>query len=181
VTANVFNLGKFRSKRRVDEDGVEWIYSTGGKKWVAVSGAVASEPKKKARKPFQTEWVQFPRTWREALRRAKSAGTTYDLALTILAEAFKRKWVGGEVVLSAEMTKMPRRTRKRAIKELAKLELIKLHRERANQAYRVSRRRVGEHSRALLAEAMRMRATNKRSGPWRAKIRSQVREPSELC
>jgi hypothetical protein len=97
------------------------------------------KPKRKPRKPFHAKWVQFPRSWIEALRRAKSAGTTYELALTILSENFKREYGGGsEVALSRGTTKMSRRVRRRATKELVKLGLIKLHRESGNQAFRVT-------------------------------------------
>jgi hypothetical protein len=82
--------------------------------------------------------MQIPQSWREALRGAKSAGTTYELALTILEEEFKCEYTGDEIVLSAEMTRMPRDTRRKAAEELVELGLIKLHRDRANQAYRVS-------------------------------------------
>jgi hypothetical protein len=103
----------------------------------------ASRPKPKrssrikAAKAFKAEWVKFPSAWREALRRAKCVAT-YDLAITILFEAFKRERINGEIVLSAEITKLPRNTRRRATRELVKLDLIKLHRGGGNQAYRVS-------------------------------------------
>jgi hypothetical protein len=76
-------------------------------------------------------------TWREALRRAKCAGSTYDLALTILFEAFKREHVGDEIVLSAKLTGMPRDTRRRAARELVKLGLIKLRQTGDGRAHRV--------------------------------------------
>jgi hypothetical protein len=44
--------------------------------------------------------------------------------------------VGGEVVLSAEVTKMFASTRKRAVKELVRLKLIKVS-QHGNQAARV--------------------------------------------
>jgi hypothetical protein len=93
----------------------------------------------KASKAFKAEWVKFPSAWREVLHRAKCAGTVYDLALTILFEAFKRECVDGEIVLSAELTRMPRSTRRKAARELVKLGLIKLRLTGGNQAYRVSK------------------------------------------
>jgi hypothetical protein len=48
------------------------------------------------------------------------------LALVILAEDFKRKNVGGEVVLSSWVTEMPRCTKMRAANELVDLGLIKI-------------------------------------------------------
>lgn len=131
------DLAKFRTKkRRVDENGVEWMYSDAGAKWVEVGTVPEAKPPKKAkRKSFQVEWIQFPLAWRDALRRAKSAGTTYDLAFTILVEAFKCEWVGGEIVLSAETTKMTRCVRRRAAKELVELGLIW---KGGNSAFRVS-------------------------------------------
>jgi Fic family protein len=91
---------------------------------------------KKRRKPFKAQWVKLPRQWVEALRRSKSMGT-YQLALAILFEAFKREHCGGEIVLSSAVTKMPRSTRRRATKELVKLGLIKTHKN-GSQSPRVS-------------------------------------------
>ena len=94
---------------------------------------------KRARNGFETEWARFPVVWREVLHQAGSVGSTYDLALSILFEAFKREYVGGEIVLSAEMTRMTRSSRlQRAMRELVKLGLIKIHRQSDGQAYRVS-------------------------------------------
>jgi hypothetical protein len=122
--------------RRVDKDGIEWVYSPGGKKWVAVGSAPESKPKKARRKAFKAGWVKLPLTWVEALRKSKIP-VAYQLAHAILFEAFKREQVGGEIILSAEVTKMPRNSRRRAAKELVKLGLIRLHRKKG-KAYRVS-------------------------------------------
>jgi hypothetical protein len=54
----------------------------------------------------------------------------------ILFEAFKREQVGGEIVLSATMTGMPRTTRRRATAELVKLKLIEI-KQCGNGAVRV--------------------------------------------
>ena len=81
-------------------------------------------PKTK-RKPFKAQFVMLPLHWAETLRRSKSV-STYQLAHVILFEAFKRKHVGGEVVLSSGVVSMHRNTRRRAVKELAELGLIKI-------------------------------------------------------
>jgi hypothetical protein len=91
---------------------------------------------KKRRKPFKVEWVKLPLRWVETLRRSKSASTK-QLALEILFAAFKREQCGGEIVLSLAMTRIPRNTRVRAARELAKLGLIKIE-QKGNEAMRVS-------------------------------------------
>jgi hypothetical protein len=90
---------------------------------------------KKRRKRFETKWVKLKLRWVRALRQSKSV-STYQLAHTILFEAFKREQVGGDIVLSAEVTKMSASTRKRATKELVRLKLIKVS-QHGNQAVRV--------------------------------------------
>jgi hypothetical protein len=95
-----------------------------------------SQPtRKKRRKRFETRWVKLSLRWVKALRRSESINT-YRLAHTILFEAFKHEQVGGEVVLSTEVTKLSATTRKRAIKELVKLGLIRVRRN-GNKAVRV--------------------------------------------
>lgn len=91
---------------------------------------------KKRRKPFKAEWVKLPLHWAEALRRSKSANT-YHLALAILFEAFRRKHVGGEIVLSTVLTRMQRCTKMRAARELARLGLIQID-QNGQKAFRVS-------------------------------------------
>jgi hypothetical protein len=81
-------------------------------------------PRKRKRKPFKAHWVQMPRWWLEVLQDASASGSAYQLALVVLAEEFKRRYVGGEVVLSSEVTRMPHSTRIRAAKELVELGLI---------------------------------------------------------
>lgn len=90
---------------------------------------------KRKRKRFKTRWVKLKPRWAKALRQSNSV-STYQLAHTILFEAFKREQMGGEVVLSAEVTKMSASTRKRAVKELVRLKLIKVS-QHGNQAARV--------------------------------------------
>lgn len=105
---------------------------------IARTLARQAKPQRARKEPFIADWARFPAAWREALHQAKSAGTTYDLALVILFEAFKRERIDGEIVLSADLTRMSRFTRRRATKELVELGLIKIRRQSGNQAYRVS-------------------------------------------
>jgi hypothetical protein len=46
-----------------------------------------------------------------------------------LIEAFKREQVGGEIVLSMEVTGMYRNTRAKAVAELVQMKLIRVRRE----------------------------------------------------
>jgi hypothetical protein len=73
--------------------------------------------------------------WVEALRRSTNA-STYRLALIILVEAFKREQVGGEIVLSMQVTRMHRNMRARAIAELVQMGLIRVKQE-GKEAVRV--------------------------------------------
>ena len=91
---------------------------------------------KKIHKPFKARWVKFPLRWVEMLEPSKSV-STYQLALAILFEGFKRKHDGGEIALSSMVARMPRCTKMRAAKELAGLGLIKI-RQNGRQALRVS-------------------------------------------
>jgi hypothetical protein len=87
------------------------------------------------REPFKAKFVQVPLWWVEMLQHR--SGSTYHLALKILDEAFKRKHIGGEVILSSEMTGMSREMRRRAIRELVQLALIEIEQD-GNRAIRVS-------------------------------------------
>lgn len=80
---------------------------------------------KRRRKTFEVKFVSVPMHWIKTLSQTKSAGT-WRLAMVILAQAFKRKHVGGEIVLSSQVTQMPDTTRLRAARELARLGLIEL-------------------------------------------------------
>jgi hypothetical protein len=102
------------------------------------SAAAAAKKKKKGKKNkqcFKPQWVKLPARWVEALRRSKSA-STYQLALTVLFEAFKREQLGGEIVLSMKITGMPSSTRARAVRELVKLGFITVKRD-GKQAVRI--------------------------------------------
>ena len=68
--------------------------------------AEEEEGEKSKRSAFKPGWVKLPVRWVEALRQSRSA-STYHLALIILIEAFKREQIGGEIVLSTEVTGMP--------------------------------------------------------------------------
>jgi hypothetical protein len=92
---------------------------------IAVKTIETGVSHKPARKPFRARWVKLPIWWVSVLRRSRNA-STYQLALTILCEAFKREYVGGEIVLSSSVTKMPRCTKMRAVRELVDLGLIQL-------------------------------------------------------
>jgi hypothetical protein len=85
--------------------------------------------------PFRVKWVPLRATWIDRLEQSKSVGT-YKLAHRILREAFKRKYVGGEIVLSRKVTGLPGTTIGRAARELVKLGLIEIE-QSGNKAIRV--------------------------------------------
>ena len=89
----------------------QYVYSPAlGKRIAVESDTTQVAARKRKRKPFKVEWFKYPTWWIEALRKA-SAGA-HLLAPIILAEAFKREYIGGDIVLSSELTKMPPTTRK---------------------------------------------------------------------
>jgi hypothetical protein len=83
------------------------------------------------------QFVKVPAKWIERLERSKSPGT-FKLAHRILREAFKREYVGGEIVLTTEATGLSRKVRSKAIKELVRLGLIEIE-QKGNQAIRVTK------------------------------------------
>jgi hypothetical protein len=98
--------------------------------------AVKKKRRSKQRKRrFTPRWVKLPRRWLEALRQSRSANT-YRLALIVLFEAFRQEQIGGEIVLSKEITGISGSARARAVDELVRLELIKVRRN-GRQAIRV--------------------------------------------
>ena len=106
-------------------------------KRIAVQTVEPKATPRKQRKPFETQWVKLPRRWIEALRRTHSANT-YRLAILILMEVFERKYRGGEIVLSAQVTRgMSRASKARAAEELVALGLIETQQE-GHQAIRVT-------------------------------------------
>jgi hypothetical protein len=93
-------------------------------------------PKKK-RRQFEAKWVKLPRHWITTLRQSKSA-STYELAHTLLLEAYKHGYTAGvKIVLSEKTTHMPKTSRIRAAKELVELGVITFE-QRGNQARRVT-------------------------------------------
>jgi hypothetical protein len=81
--------------------------------------------RKRRRKAFEVKFVKVPVQWIKTLWQTKNPGT-WRLAMVILAEDFKRKHLGGEIVLSSQVTQMPDTTRIRAARELVSLGLIQL-------------------------------------------------------
>jgi hypothetical protein len=77
------------------------------------------------RKSFNGEWAKLSKHWSDQLRQAQGI-STYHLAHAILHEAFKRQYVRGPVVLSAAVTGLPRSSRPRAIRDMLRLQLIKV-------------------------------------------------------
>jgi hypothetical protein len=91
---------------------------------------------KRRRKAFEVKFVKVPLQWITALSQTKSLGT-WRLAMVILAEAFRRKHMGGEIVLSSQVTRIPNTTRQRAARELASLGLIQLEIPPGKRAFKV--------------------------------------------
>jgi hypothetical protein len=89
----------------------------------------------KKRKPFAVRFVKLPDYWIEQLQKSNNPGS-FKLAHRILKEAIKRSYLGGEIVLSTEVTRLSRKVRCRAVKELVKLGLIEIE-QNGNQATRV--------------------------------------------
>jgi hypothetical protein len=90
----------------------------------------------KQRRPFAVRFVKLPDLWIERLERSNNPGT-FKLAHHILKDAFKRQYVGGEIVLSTEATGLSRKVRFKAVKELVGLGLIQT-KQSGNQAVRVT-------------------------------------------
>jgi hypothetical protein len=82
------------------------------------------------RKPFKVAWFKFPGWWVKALRGASASA--HQLALIVLAEAFKQEHMKGDIVLSAKVTEMAHSTRQRAAKELVELGLITIEQNGRN-------------------------------------------------
>jgi hypothetical protein len=86
------------------------------------------------RKPSGGSFVMLPNFWIDRLRRARKVSTV-TLAHVILREEFKHR-LGGEIVLSTEVTGLSRQVRARAVNELRELGLIETELN-GNQAVRV--------------------------------------------
>jgi hypothetical protein len=86
-------------------------------------------PRKQKKCSFEYQWIEVPRHWVTALINTKSV-CTYRLALFVLIEEFKRRHVGGEIVLSAKTVPwMHHSNRLRSAWELSELGLIKIRME----------------------------------------------------
>ncbi len=112
---------------------MKYVYLHG--KRIAVESINNDRPAK-TRKPFEVQFVKLPAYWIAQLERSNSPGT-FKLAHRILREAFKRQYLGGEIVLSTEATGLSRKVRFRAVKELIGLGLIEIE-QNGNQAVRVT-------------------------------------------
>jgi hypothetical protein len=88
----------------------------------------------KLRKKFQTSFVVFPIHWVDVLEHANPDGSTYRLAIRLLIEAYEREYRGGKIVLSSEVTRMPRNSKYRAAKKLEALGLIRVERRGPKQS-----------------------------------------------
>jgi hypothetical protein len=119
----------------VQEEGRRYAVRNGQRIEVESSTPKDDLPPTK-REAFEPEFAKLPIHWVKALRRAKNINTC-PLAHAIQLEVFQCGRMGGEIVLSAEMTGIASRpNRYRAAKELEQLGLIKLSRK-GNQALRV--------------------------------------------
>ncbi len=103
---------------------------------IAIDTINTATPARKKRKPFEVSFVKLPKFWIDQLRHARKLSTV-TLAHVILHEAFKRQHVGGEIVLSSEVTGLSRKVRSKAVKELVALGLIETE-QNGNQAVRVT-------------------------------------------
>ena len=101
---------------------------------IAINTLNTATPIKK-HKPFTVRFVKLPDYWIEQLQKSNNPGTL-KLALRILKETFKRSFIGGEIVLSTEVTGLSRKVKCRAVKELVKLGLIEIE-QSGNHATRV--------------------------------------------
>jgi len=105
-----------------------------GRRIEVVTINTGAAPPKKRRKSFRAFWVKLPRSWITALRRSRSVHT-YELALTILMEAYERQT--DTVTLSGEATQwMSRETKRRSARELEEFRLVQVRGEE-HQALKV--------------------------------------------
>ena len=111
---------------------MNYVYRDGKKIAVDTINTLATAQR---RKPFEVSFVKLPACWIERLEGSNNPGT-FKLAHRILKEAFKRRYVGGDIVLSTEVTGLSRKVRCRAVKELVRLGLIEIE-QNGNQAVRV--------------------------------------------
>jgi hypothetical protein len=133
------DLSRFKTKRRegnrVAINGKHYQVRRG--RFIEYETLNPIEPKK-PRAGFQARWAKLPKYWVEALRRVNQANTL-KLALRILFETTTLELEGKRgvrITLSSGMTGMPRSSRKRAVRELVKLDLIDVE-QRGREAPRV--------------------------------------------
>jgi hypothetical protein len=110
----------------IEKDDIRYALHTSGQR--IELEMEEDKPATPRRKPFETQWVKVSKHWMETLRQAKSK-SAYTLALDLLAEEFRRRRIGGEIVLSSAVSPLPPQTRREAAQELAALGLIRLERE----------------------------------------------------
>jgi DNA-binding FadR family transcriptional regulator len=85
--------------------------------------------RRKRKSSFQVKWVKLPVRWVERLRAASAGPATYQLAHAILVENFKLEQMAvKEIVLSERVTGLSPGGRREAIKNLVRLNLIKIKR-----------------------------------------------------
>src|SRR6266566_6186520 len=94
-----------------------------GKRIETIELVPPASMRRKRRKPFESQFVMVPTSWVKALKHTKNRHA-YALAFALLAERHKRRYVGGEIVISLETVPgMPRMARWRATKKLVQLGL----------------------------------------------------------
>jgi hypothetical protein len=125
-----FDLSRFKTKAKT-------YATTSDGRSIEVRTLEPKTPARVKRKPFKADSIMMPTTWTARLRQARRIGAQH-LAQWILEEAFRRKYVGGDVILSTAATGMPRTTRWRAVRELVELELIVVE-QRGHEAPRVTK------------------------------------------
>jgi hypothetical protein len=122
------------------------VYSPSAKRYIEVEvldqeSAVPptkSTSTSKKRKSFKTDFVMIPLYWIEALEGTKNAHA-FTLAMRLLAERHKRKYVGGDVVISSETVPgMSRMARWRSTKKLVQLGIIEIAKPTNHSAPRVT-------------------------------------------
>jgi hypothetical protein len=104
--------------------------------------AIVTQPPRQAanrakkRRAFKSRFVQVPIYWVEQLAQCDSAAT-YQLALRILLEHHKRRRLGDyEIILSTQVTGLPRQIRSWATKKMVEAKMIEIS-QAGNQAVRV--------------------------------------------
>jgi hypothetical protein len=88
--------------------------------------AATKQAGKLRRQKFQATFVIFPMRWVDVLESANTDRSTYRLAIRLLVAAYEREHRGGEIVLSSEVTRMPRNSKYRAARKLEALGLIRI-------------------------------------------------------